>query len=550
MSIDSKAVAVVNSCEGNSIDVTILDQAKDQRLDGSLVELEIDGEDVHQWALGRMGIVSMRNPYHENPSMTAVIAHYGRIEYLSGAADVCNATIDLISCVDKDSEQIGPRATPPSSATPVFRVGANGLDKYRPEKNNQAVIGHLSGYSDVPISIINKGFQEQENGGWGEAKHDAYFGRNGSGKTVKAAMDIVCQLVACPEMGCLIPDTAGDLSRKGSHSKGEFKFDMFELLEQGGRSYEILNIQDIALSSKAVFVSRLYPLLIKRLSTNGDKARELAERVAEDLFGDGKVKIDDVNESQLFESIMDMIPVTFTGRTRGDKLNLFGAIIERKKLRASFMKAYENEVASLFRGEHQIDSLIKGFLWHGKIVVIKMFGIPAEDQKFVMQEIFEKTTRQAEKAFHTSGEMVNAKVILDEGPRWVPQDRKKQDGVSNVIVDAFNTTRKYGLGWTIISQRVTAISKDVLAQCHTTWYGKGLGVGADADHVKRELGDDGYQQYLAMQLLGGYPWIGIGDTINLGVGNQYIALSPFGGNANEKLMAANQHIWNIDLADF
>jgi hypothetical protein len=167
-----------------------------------------------------------------------------------------------------------------------------------------------------------------------------------------------------------------------------------------------------------------------------------------------------------------------------------------------------------------------------------------------MQEIFEKTTREAEKAFHTNGNMVNAMVILDEGPRWVPQDRKKQDDVSDVIVDAFNTTRKYGLGWTIISQRVTAISKDVLAQCHTIWYGKGLGVGADADHIKRELSEEGYEQYQAMQLLGGYPWIGIGDTINLGVGNHYVALSPFGGDANQKLIDANPHIWIRKLSNF
>jgi hypothetical protein len=550
MKLDPNAIAVVNSCQGNTINATVLDQSKNQRLDGSLVELKIKGLDSEQMALGRMGMVSMRNPYHENPSMAAVIAHNGRIDYLSESADVCDVKIELISCVDVATGEIGPRETPPSSATEIFKVGANGLDKYRPEKVHQAVVGYLSGYSDVGISIINKGFQSPEDGGWGEAKHDAYFGRNGSGKTVKAAMDIACQLVACPDMGCLIPDTAGDLSLKDAHSKGDFKFDLFELLELGGRGYSILNIEDIAMSSQSIFVTRLCPLFIKRLSTNGEKAKELAERVAEDLFGNKDVQIDQVSEERLLQSITEMIPVAFAGRNTETKNDAFARICDRPNLRTSFLKAFDNEVASLFKGKEKIDDLIKRFLWKGEIIVIKMMNIPGEDQRLIMQEIFLKTTRTAEKAFHANGSMVNAKVVLDEGPRWVPQDRKKQDGVSDVIIDAFNTTRKYGLGWTIISQRITAISKDVLAQCHTIWYGKGLGIGADADHIKSSLGEDGYQQYLAMQLQGGYPWIGIGDTINLGVGNQYVALSPFSGDANTALMEANPHIWNKYLSAF
>jgi hypothetical protein len=552
MKPNTDAIAVVNSCKGNDIDVTVLDQAKSQRLDGALVEMEIKGDGTSQWALGRLGMVAMRNPYHENPSMSAVIAHNGRIEYLSEAADVCSSTIKLISCVDQETMGIGPRATPPSSATEVFRVGRNGLDKYRPEKEDYAVVGHLSGYESVPISVINKGFQAQENGGWGEAKHAAYFGRNGSGKTVKAAMDLACQLAACPAMGCLIPDTAGDLSRKGTHDKGDFKFDMFELLEASGRSYSILNIDNVALTSVEVFKHRFQPLLLKRFSTNGDKSKDLVDYVAEELFGDKKTfEIKDVTDDRLLSAVGEAVTAVFnSGRNKSDKQNIWEDILNRPGRKDSFLKSFRRDVASVFEGDQKIDLLLKRFLRGGEIIVIKMFGISASDQRCIMQEIFEQTTREAEKAFHASGSTVNAMVVLDEGPRWVPQDRKKQDDVSTVIIDAFNTTRKYGLGWTIISQRITAISKDVLAQCHTIWYGKGLGVGADADHIKQELGNEGYEEYQAMQLLGGYPWIGIGDTINLGAGNHHVSLSPFGGDANQKIIEANPHIWTEKLSNF
>lgn len=554
MSTNSQSpVAVVDSCHGNEIEVTILNAAKDQRLDGSLVELTIKGAECEQKALGRMGMVSLTNPYHENPAMSAIVAHNGRLEYLSEAADVCKATVELISCVDVETGGIGPRATPPSSATPIFSVSDNGLDKYRPEKEHFAVIGHLSGYPDVPISIINKGFDEVEQGGWGEAKHDAYFGRNGSGKSVKAAMDITCQLVACPKMGCLVPDTAGDLSREGAHSKGEqFRFDWLTLLRDGGRDYRVINIKDIALASQEVFIEQLAPLFIRRLSTNSQKAQELARLVSEDLFGSGEVLIDSVDEDTLLNTVLQMIPAAFSNKSRGqsDKLDAFTRICDRPNQKASFLKEYEFRVAAFFRGKLKIGKVIAGFLRKGEISIIKMHEIPESDQRLVMREIFEQTTKQSAKAFHASGAMVNAKIVLDEGPRWVPQDGKKQDEVSEVIIDAFNTTRKYGLGWTIISQRITGVSKDVFAQCHTKWFGKGLGVGADADHLKKELGEDGYQQYLAMQLMGGYPWVGIGDTINLGVGNQYIAMAPFGGDANAQIKAANPHIWTAQSTGF
>lgn len=545
-------VAVVDSCQGNEINVTILDKSKSRRLDGSLVELRIKGADCEQDALGRMGIVSMTNPYHENPAMSAIIAHQGRLEYLSESADVCKAKVELISCVDTASGEIGPRATPPSSATPVYAVGANGLDKYRPEKKDYAVIGHLCGYPETPISIINRGFDPIEKGGWGEAKHEAYFGQNGSGKSVKASMDIACQLVACQQMGCLVPDTAGDLSRENAHSKGdEFYFDWLKLLEEGGRTYKVVNIKDVALSSQSVFIERLAPLYTRRLSTSAPKGEELARLVAEELFGQGEVDIKSVTHDDLLLKTMELIPAAFgNGKTKSDKINSFERICDRDNLRASFLKEYDAQVASFFQGKYLIKNLIQDFLYKGQIVIIKMHQIPETDQRVIMREIFEKTTTYAARAFHSKGQMVNAKIVLDEGPRWVPQDGKKQDDVSGVIIDAFNTTRKYGLGWTIISQRITAISKDVLAQCHTIWFGRGLRVGADMEHIKQTIGAEGVQHYQAIQLLGGYPWIGIGDSINLGVGNQYVAMNPFAGNANEQLISNNPHVWQKQLSGF
>ena len=56
---------------------------------------------------------------------------------------------------------------------------------------------------------------------------------------------IACELVQNPQMGCLIPDTAGDIAKHGSHNRGDFKFSFLELLDKGGRLAEQINIEDI-----------------------------------------------------------------------------------------------------------------------------------------------------------------------------------------------------------------------------------------------------------------------------------------------------------------
>ncbi len=67
---------------------------------------------------------------------------------------------------------------------------------------------------------------------------------------------------------------------------------------------------------------------------------------------------------------------------------------------------------------------------------------------------------------------------MDESPRWCPQGGG--DNITSIIIDAYNTTRKLGIGWVIISQRITAIDKNILAQAHTKFIGRRMGVGADA----------------------------------------------------------------------
>jgi DNA helicase HerA-like ATPase len=158
-----------------------------------------------------------------------------------------------------------------------------------------------------------------------------------------------------------------------------------------------------------------------------------------------------------------------------------------------------------------------------------------------MLEIFKNLKWIVDDRFKRRNEMVNALVVLDEAPRWVPQFDEAP--VSEHILDAIRTTRKQGLGWTFISQRLASIHKDILSESHTKWFGRNLGTGADAAHLLEALGKAGMQVYESLSHQGGYYWLIVGLDVNLGVGKTFMSLVTPGGNATEAIIAANPHIW-------
>lgn len=194
-----------------------------------------------------------------------------------------------------------------------------------------------------------------------------------------------------------------------------------------------------------------------------------------------------------------------------------------------------------FEGKYSIDELVEGFMDRGRIIIINMAAMSESEQHYVMYEIFSKVKRKAEKDFKAFGTTRNGLVVLDEGPRWAPQGGENE--VTTVIRDAFNTTRKLGIGWMIISQRITAISKDIVAQCHTKYVGRGMGIGSDRIYMKEFFQDDGLAIYDQLSLRGGFFWLATGHQVNYGQGSQYVAFETFGGDATAGIKKNNPHIY-------
>ncbi len=534
-------VATVNSYKKGKLYVTILNRAKNRSISGKLCELLINSDLGEQRVLCRINRVDMTNVIHESLEFQQLLAEDGHLPYYSGDCDILSAEVETIACIRASDLVFSAIACPPKSGTQLRVLHDSEVADYQVEKTHQAVIGHLPDESAMPMSVINRHFGEWDLGGYGEAKHTCIFGQNGSGKTVLALALIATQLAANPQQGCLIPDTAGDIAKGGSHSKGDFKFNFIELLESAGRKPEYIGIQEIRLTSKTSFKQLLNPVLRKTLNMQGEKSERLADRVTEELF-DRQVDLAVAQPNHILNAVIDGIASIYTtGAKRREKETEAEEIRDNAAQNRSFVRAYTTGVMKYFEGKYSIDEIVQGFLDNGRIILLNMATMSESEQRYVMYEIFSKIKRKAEEDFKRYGTTRNGLVVLDEGPRWAPQSG--DDDVTQVIRDAFNTTRKLGIGWMIISQRITAISKDIIAQCHTKFVGRGMGIGADRDYMKEFFREDGLVMYDQLSLRGGFYWLVTGHQVNYGQGSQYVAFETFSGDSTQAIKNANPHIW-------
>jgi len=82
------------------------------------------------------------------------------------------------------------------------------------------------------------------------------------------------------------------------------------------------------------------------------------------------------------------------------------------------------------------------------------------------------------------------------GSAGFPQDAgRDDDNIGRLIQGHLRETGKYGLGWMIVAQSPTGIHDEVLRQSHTTYFGRGLRIGADQKHLEHNLGSDGHEAY-------------------------------------------------------
>lgn len=532
-------IAAVDAATGTEINATVRLSARGTAIRGSYVRIT-SGNDL---ILGRVQDVAMTNSVHADEKFAPTIMKQGSIPHWSEDVDIERAIVKIIAVQDTETGKRIPLRRNPPSGTQIQTADQVTIDSFTNETKHFLVLGHIPNSGGLLASVVNRHFAEMADkdgrdlGGYGEARHSAILGQSGSAKTVLLTALIAGKLAAHPQMGLLMPDTSGDLCKKGKHSRGTFRWDYMEVLQAAGICPEVIRITDVRLTSPNTLVFKLTPFFKEHLNTNMEKARVMATRVVDEIFKGDDVDATKLTSALIQEQMIALVPIVWDKKSQNDKLTAARSVSPR---------AFEGDldrIRKLFDGRWPLDDLIYGVLARSRKVVLDFGGIMASDHRFIMRELMEKLTKKAQIMFHQD-RPANALTVLDEAQRWVPQfSDSNNEGIADLVVDGFQTTRKCGCGWIVVTQSPSAIDNDVLRQCHTVYCGRNLGVGVDSKHIENFLGKEGIQAYDQLSVQGDYFWVAAGLDANLGGGRTWFAIHPFDGDATSAFVSANKHIF-------
>lgn len=537
----SKRIATVDGISNGIINCTISMESRGTPVQGSFAQIMLEND--QHW-LVRVNDVSLENPIHQNNQFAPLIMDRGFVPEWSGLTDIERAKAEVVSIIDNEGNHI-PRDRNCPSGTPITEIDESAVHRFMREKEYHAFIGKIAN-SNIYASVINRDFSDfsagdKDRGGYGEARHVAIFGRNGSGKSVWVLVLLTVKLAAHKDMGLIIPDTQGDFEDSTKHSRGSFQWDYKEALREAGVEVETIPVADIAMKSKEALKDVLSKCFLTIYSTDGNKSATLAKYVVDNMF-EKTVDAQKITAERIANEVCEQIGACYAKSSRAEKIEDANNVLNNPGRMRGLESYIESKVLPFFTGKQDIRDLVKDVLSKKRKVVIGMNHMPEYQQMYVMKDLMKMLKNESMRRFKGKNERSNAIVVLDEAPRWLPQSESPE--IKEVVSQALKETRKTGVGWWVVGQSPADVDKSVLRQSHMTWLGRGLGVGADEKHVKETLQEGGYQAYMEMQRRPGrYFWVGVGLDNNIGHDNTHIAVEPFDGDSTQKLIDANPHIW-------
>ena len=151
----------------------------------------------------------------------------------------------------------------------------------------------------------------------------------------------------------------------------------------------------------------------------------------------------------------------------------------------------------------------------------------------ILRQVVGTLKHSAESSYKT-GETLNVQVVLDEAYRFVPPTHQARYPevklLSEEIAIGCRDMRKYGVGWTFITQTVGSVNSDVWSQISVRYIGYGL-AGADIDKIAEQLDDRDhlqlYKGFAPPDSSGIYPWMLTGPVSPLSSGKTPIFLAAY-----------------------
>jgi len=190
----------------------ILGSAASKKLVGELALFRYLQDTQQHYALGQITEVTLRNIWHEDPTMRSLIRQRGRVDAVSERQDTHQGEMTISAVFADNAGNYRPSilGTVPATGTPIHLVEDALLDELlSPYRDQMFYLGHVYG-SKPKLPLWFKHFDTGPDG-TGEAYHLGIFGKTGSGKSVLAKM-ILLAYARHKRMGLFVFDPQGEFS--------------------------------------------------------------------------------------------------------------------------------------------------------------------------------------------------------------------------------------------------------------------------------------------------------------------------------------------------
>ena len=515
----AERIGVIGSPSSTTeIKIDILGYAADKRLVGELALFSYLQDGSSHYALGQINEITMQNIFHENPAMRGLVRQRGPVEGISERQDTHQGEM-IVSAVftgkgDRyDSSILG---TVPGTNTHISLANDEVLDglleKY---KENIFYLGNVYG-STPKLPLWFKHFDTGEDG-LGEAYHIGIFGKTGSGKSVLAKM-ILLAYARHKEMGLFVLDPEGQFA-KGLHNASTDIPSMEQILSEQtlnhlGRDFEVFGLSQIRLETQELFGQLLSE--IGFFSDLGIKYASYDEQATDEIIhflkqNWKKYRLENLND-QAFYDVLDYLfnnIARIYARPDGQQRvrNLINGV--RKQRDSSITKQKWDRIKPFFSGggdKKSTSEVVTKALTQGDsrpLVIIDLsikpptVSIPEWEGKIkpLLIDSFISTLESEGRNAYKDDQSLNTLVVLDEAQRLAPRgkiENERKDRIKHRLIDAAQTTRKYGLGWMFISLSLSSLDRAIVESgVRTYFFGFGLGVGAEFRTLRDLVGGQG-----------------------------------------------------------
>jgi len=516
-------IAVVGSPSTNTeLTIDLLQEAVEERLVGALVAFKTTQGGAPLVSVGQVVGIELRNRWHEDSVFRNLVKRTGEIPPITNRQDTRTASLVVGATFRKTNEGYDPDVLGmvPATGTRVLRIDQVLLDRLLSAYREEVFYLGRAYANDVLYPMWFKHFASGPRGA-GEAYHFGVFGKTGSGKSGLAKM-LLLAYARHPELGILVIDPQGEFSNELKGQRiGEQLLPVDAVIRGMKRPIVRYTIQALKLDDWDLFEELLVTMrFTEKLGIpqkSSDNSRIAAETVRRTLVT-AHQHLDALGTQDVLRTVLLAVQAgagrVYTTPGRADQLRDRITEVLTSELAQVYGEAWQ-PICSLFAagGDKRtlfgvVDSLVGSQPVANTprplvVVDISERGnqrIWSEElQRRILANLLNALIARAQQTLGT-GVGANVLVLLDEAHRHAPsghlESGTQAEVLRSVLRKAVRETRKYGVGWFLVSQTLGGIDNEILQQLRILFFGFGLALGDEY----RKLGEFAGGDKRAMEL--------------------------------------------------